>query len=132
MPLVFARKLTFAEPVTAHNFAQLRQRVINGPKEYPGAESVIDSDGAVTSLAALDVSQRTTLANQLLAPSADGDVSTPKRVLRHLQSGDMLLMNRQPTLHKPSIMAHKAKVLNNEKTLRMHYANWYLSLLFEF
>lgn len=29
------------------------------------------------------------------------------QVLRHLQDGDVLLMNRQPTLHKPSIMAHK-------------------------
>jgi len=35
----------------------------------------------------------------------------------------MLLLNRQPTLHKPSIMAHKARVLKSEKTLRMHYSN---------
>lgn len=31
--------------------------------------------------------------------------------------------SRQPTLHKPSIMAHYVKVLKSEKTLRMHYAN---------
>jgi DNA-directed RNA polymerase I subunit RPA1 len=37
--------------------------------------------------------------------------------------GDILLMNRQPTLHKPSIMAHKARVLPGEKTMRLHYAN---------
>ena len=37
----------------------------------------------------------------------------------------MLLMNRQPSLHKPSIMAHKARVLTRvkEQTLRMNYAN---------
>lgn len=29
----------------------------------------------------------------------------------------------QPTLHKPSIMAHVVRVLKGEKTLRMHYAN---------
>lgn len=46
----------------------------------------------------------------------------------------MLILNRQPTLHKPSMMAHKARVLQGEKTIRMHYANWlvsfYLSTLY--
>ncbi len=48
-----------------------------------------------------------------------------KRVWRHLQDGDVVLMNRQPTLHKPSIMAHVARVLRNatHRTIRMHYAN---------
>lgn len=45
-------------------------------------------------------------------------------MLRHLRSGDVLLVNRQPTLHKPSIMAHKARVLTGpHKTIRMHYVN---------
>ena len=34
-----------------------------------------------------------------------------------------MLVNRQPTLHKGSIMAHKVRVLPGEKTLRLHYAN---------
>ena len=42
---------------------------------------------------------------------------------RHLRTGDVLLVNRQPTLHKPGIMAHKARVLKGEKVIRMHYAN---------
>ncbi len=46
-----------------------------------------------------------------------------KTVWRHLHSGDMLLVNRQPTLHKPGIMAHRARVLRNERVIRMHYAN---------
>jgi hypothetical protein len=50
-----------------------------------------------------------------------------KKVYRHLQDGDILILNRQPTLHKPSMMAHRAKVLQGEKTIRMHYANWYVS-----
>lgn len=39
--------------------------------------------------------------------------------------GDVLLVNRQPTLHKPGIMSHKARVLTHiqEQTLRMNYAN---------
>ena len=46
-----------------------------------------------------------------------------KTVFRHLQTGDPLLVNRQPTLHKPSIMAHQARVFPKENTIRMHYAN---------
>lgn len=46
-----------------------------------------------------------------------------KKVWRHLRTGDALLVNRQPTLHKPGIMAHKARVLMGEKVIRMHYAN---------
>jgi len=47
------------------------------------------------------------------------------KVHRHLIDGDVLLVNRQPTLHKPGIMAHKARILMHvkEQTLRMHYAN---------
>lgn len=46
-----------------------------------------------------------------------------KIVYRHLQDGDLMLTNRQPTLHKPGLMAHRARVLKGEKTIRMHYAN---------
>ena len=46
-----------------------------------------------------------------------------KKVWRHLRNGDCLLVNRQPTLHKPGIMAHYARVLKNERVIRMHYAN---------
>ncbi|WAR08046.1 RPA1-like protein, partial [Mya arenaria] len=40
-------------------------------------------------------------------------------VLRHLKNGDVLLLNRQPTLHRPN----QARVLSGGKTLRLHYAN---------
>ena len=76
--------------------------------------------------------QRTAIANQLLTPQgesfADGSSLGPptrnKKVYRHLRDGDIVLLNRQPTLHKPSMMAHRVKVLSGEKTIRMHYANW--------
>lgn len=48
----------------------------------------------------------------------------PKKVHRHLRDGDIVILNRQPTLHKPSMMCHKVKILKGEKTIRMHYANW--------
>ncbi|RXW17855.1 hypothetical protein EST38_g7989 [Candolleomyces aberdarensis] len=133
IPPVFARKLTFPEPVTAANFHEMRQRVITGPHGYPGASMVEYEDGRQQSLDKLTVEQRTAIANQLMTPQGDQTTGkkglytrTPavnKKVYRHLQDGDILILNRQPTLHKPSMMAHRAKVLQGEKTIRMHYAN---------
>ena len=34
-----------------------------------------------------------------------------KIVYRHLRDGDLMLTNRQPTLHRPGLMAHRARVL---------------------
>ena len=45
-----------------------------------------------------------------------------KKVWRHLRTGDAVLVNRQPTLHKPGIMAHHARVLRHERVIRMHCA----------
>ncbi|XP_075591185.1 uncharacterized protein LOC142598108 [Dermatophagoides farinae] len=42
---------------------------------------------------------------------------------RHLKNGDTVLMNRQPSLHKPSILAHFVRVLENQKCFRLHYTN---------
>lgn len=46
-----------------------------------------------------------------------------KVVYRHIHTGDNVLFNRQPTLHKAGLMAHRVKVLPKESTLRMNYAN---------
>lgn len=46
IPPVFARKLTFPEPVTPANVHEMRQLVINGPKTYPGASIVEYEDGS--------------------------------------------------------------------------------------
>ncbi|KAL2844213.1 hypothetical protein BJX68DRAFT_149866 [Aspergillus pseudodeflectus] len=124
VPHVFAKKLTYPEPVTNHNFWEMKQAVINGPDKYPGATAIENELGQVTNLKFKSLDERIALANQLLAPSnwrMKG--SRNKKVYRHLTTGDVVLMNRQPTLHKPSIMGHKARVLPNEKTIRMHYAN---------
>ncbi|KAI0959721.1 hypothetical protein AcW1_004466 [Taiwanofungus camphoratus] len=139
IPPVFARKLTFPEPVTPANFHELRQYVITGPRGYPGATMVEYEGGHLQFLDKLSAEQRTAIANQLLTPQEGNHGSTNrsglqartatvnKKVYRHLRDGDILILNRQPTLHKPSMMAHKARVLQGEKTIRMHYANWSVS-----
>lgn len=124
VPLVFAKKLTYPEPVTSHNFEELSKAVINGMDKYPGAAAIENENGMVLSLKRKTLDQRKALAKQLLTittPGAKGEIG--KKVYRHLQTGDVVVMNRQPTLHKPSMMGHRARVLTNQKTIRMHYAN---------
>ncbi|CAH2351349.1 DNA-directed RNA polymerase I subunit Rpa190p [[Candida] railenensis] len=124
VPPVFAVKLTYPEPVTAHNASELRQAVINGPDKWPGAIQVQNEDGSLVSLIGMTVEQRKAIANQLMTPSngSNGGVIN-KKVYRHIKNKDVVIMNRQPTLHKASMMGHKVRVLPGEKTLRLHYAN---------
>ncbi|KIW10643.1 hypothetical protein PV08_11607 [Exophiala spinifera] len=124
VPLVFAKKLTYPEPVTSHNFDELSKAVINGPDKYPGAAAVENENGQVLSLKRKSLDQRRAIAKQLMTsviPGSKGEIG--KKVYRHLQTGDVVIMNRQPTLHKPSMMGHRARVLTGQKTIRMHYAN---------
>ena len=75
-------------------------------------------DGKMISLVNMSAQERAGKAKLLLS-------NPGVKVYRHLVNGDMLLVNRQPTLHKPGIMAHKARILQHvkEQTLRMNYAN---------
>ncbi|OQR80094.1 DNA-directed RNA polymerase I subunit RPA1-like, partial [Tropilaelaps mercedesae] len=124
VPMVFATRLSYPVPVTPRNVEQLRQAVINGPDIYPGALLVEFEDGRKMRLDVSSRTKREAVAKTLLTPNPDGSLRNATKIVhRHLQSGDMLLLNRQPTLHKPSIMAHRARVLRDEKTLRLHYAN---------
>ncbi|KAF2001316.1 beta and beta-prime subunits of DNA dependent RNA-polymerase [Amniculicola lignicola CBS 123094] len=124
VPPVFAKKLTYPEPVTNHNFYDLKEAVLNGPDKWPGAVAIENEHGQVIALRKKNYEERQALANQLLAPSSTNvNGSRNKKVHRHLNNGDVVIMNRQPTLHKPSMMAHRARVLPGEKTIRMHYAN---------
>lgn len=92
--------------------------------KWPGASAIENEDGRVINLRNKSLEDRVSLANQLLAPTGNNFSGLRnKKVLRHLTNGDVVLMNRQPTLHKPSIMGHRVRVLPGEKTIRMHYAN---------
>ncbi|GIY88578.1 DNA-directed RNA polymerase I subunit RPA1 [Caerostris extrusa] len=124
IPLVFAKKLTFPEPVTFHNVENLRRAVMNGPDVHPGALIVEMEDGRAYRLTS-DAVKRQAIANTLLTPlnSAMKHIGKGKIVHRHIKNGDMVILNRQPTLHRPSMMAHKARILPGEKTLRLHYSN---------
>ncbi|KAL6060056.1 DNA-directed RNA polymerase subunit [Balamuthia mandrillaris] len=101
VPVLVAQILTFPEKVFAHNIDRLRQYVINGPDKHPGANFIIDRDDGSKRLLKF-VPDRKQAANALKL----GDT-----VERHLIDGDVVLFNRQPSLHRISIMAHRARVM---------------------
>eukprot|EP01022_Parablepharisma_sp_SALTPOND_P026873 TRINITY_DN650_c0_g2_i2.p1 TRINITY_DN650_c0_g2~~TRINITY_DN650_c0_g2_i2.p1 ORF type:complete len:3079 (-),score=321.26 TRINITY_DN650_c0_g2_i2:17406-26642(-) len=115
IPQFMAKKLTYPETVAAYNAHKLRKLVTNGADVYPGANIVEDEKGIKIQLSALSKEQRKGLAKTL--------TTGQKTVYRHMETGDILMFNRQPTLHRPSIMGHKARVLPREQTIRMHYSN---------
>ena len=128
VPPVFAKKLTFPELVTPHNVDLMRQLVENGPDIHPGANAIEDERGRVIHLDKFTAEKRAAIAKTLLATTASGSSDAPARTLaktvyRHLRNGDVMLVNRQPTLHKPGILAHKARVLPGQRVVRMHYSN---------
>ncbi|XP_065855362.1 DNA-directed RNA polymerase I subunit 1 [Euphorbia lathyris] len=129
IPPCFAVKLTYPERVTPWNATKLRNAVVNGSECHPGATHYVDR----LSINKLPPARKARISISRKLPSSRGAVTQSgksldceyegKIVYRHLQDGDVVLVNRQPTLHKPSIMAHVVRVLKGEKTLRMHYAN---------
>ncbi|KAE9394109.1 beta and beta-prime subunits of DNA dependent RNA-polymerase [Gymnopus androsaceus JB14] len=97
VPERVAKILTFPDRVTPHNIEMLRKMVRNGTERYPGANFV--SRGQNKKF--LKFGNREAVADGL----AVGDV-----VERHIIDGDVALFNRQPSLHKLSIMCHRVKV----------------------
>ncbi|MEM3626979.1 MAG: DNA-directed RNA polymerase subunit A' [Candidatus Bathyarchaeia archaeon] len=108
VPLEVAMRLSVPEKVTQWNLEEMRKLVINGPEKYPGALYIIRPDGKRIRLEF--VVDREKLA-QALEP---GFI-----VERHLKNGDIAIFNRQPSLHRMSIMAHYVRVLPY-KTFRLH------------
>ncbi|KAH9259671.1 hypothetical protein BASA81_002093 [Batrachochytrium salamandrivorans] len=95
VPRSVALHMTVPERVTALNQEKLSALVRNGPIVYPGARYVV-KDGIRTDLRYS--------AKELVLRL--GDV-----VERHLMNDDVVLFNRQPSLHKMSIMGHRVRVL---------------------
>lgn len=99
IPVLMAQVLTYPEKVTRHNIEKLRQCVRNGPSKHPGANFVTLLDGTRVHLKFVE---KKNVANELKC----GYV-----VERHLEDGDIVLFNRQPSLHRMSIMSHRARIM---------------------
>jgi len=98
VPRSVAMTLTYPEVVTPYNIDRLWEAVRNGPNAYPGALFVIRNDGK-------------RIALQFVRRSADIVLEPGCVVERHLLNGDLVLFNRQPSLHRMSIMGHRVRIL---------------------
>ena len=108
VPRSVAMNLTVPVKVTAFNMQELSQLVSNGPTMHPGAKHIIRSDGTRIDL-------------RFVKNKSDLNLAHGWIVERHLCDGDAVIFNRQPSLHKMSIMAHRAKVLD-WSTFRLNLA----------
>ena len=107
VPLKIAKNITKPVRVNARNLEALKQLVLNGPDIYPGAKVVEKGGGEIM----LKYADRSSVARCL-------DVGD--RVHVHLTDGDVVLFNRQPTLHRMSMMGHIARVMYVGNTFRMN------------
>jgi DNA-directed RNA polymerase beta' subunit len=104
VPIGIAKNITFPEIVTPHNIDWLSKLVRNGRDIYPGANFVIPtSSNSSDEKRQIDLRFRKEKIDLRY-----GDV-----VERHTINGDIYLLNRQPTLHKLSMMGHRCKVIDN-------------------
>ena len=109
VPFVVATDLTVPERVTEWNIEWLKKFVENGHSNYPGANYIISPDGKKKK-----ITEDT--KKQILEELKPGYI-----VERHLMDGDICVFNRQPSLHRMSIMCHKIKVLPG-KSFRLNPA----------
>lgn len=107
VPLFIAMNLTVPEKVDKNNYARLATMVANGPTKYPGAKEMQVNGGDNHRRDLKDGRNNSVVL-------CYGDI-----VYRHILDGDVVFFNRQPSLHKMSMMAHYAKVLTG-KTFRLN------------
>uniref|UniRef100_A0AC35TVV7 DNA-directed RNA polymerase subunit n=1 Tax=Rhabditophanes sp. KR3021 TaxID=114890 RepID=A0AC35TVV7_9BILA len=98
VPRTIAQNMTFPEIVTPFNIDKLQELVNRGDSQYPGAKYIIRENGT-----RIDLRYHPRAADLHLLPGF--------KVERHMTDGDIIVFNRQPTLHKMSMMGHRVKVL---------------------
>jgi DNA-directed RNA polymerase beta' subunit len=108
VPLKIAKNITKPVIVNDLNRDFLMKLVQNGPLEYPGAKILEKKNGENISLRYVDIHSIKLENNDI--------------VHRHIMDGDIILFNRQPTLHKMSMMALVAKVMKKGDTFRFNVA----------
>lgn len=109
VPVKIAMNLTFPEVVAPNNIEYLRKLVKNGTDVYPGANFVFPLSTSASGKRTLPIGLR---YKKEATEIHYGDV-----VERHLVDGDIVLLNRQPTLHKQSMMGHRIKVINDPELM---------------
>jgi DNA-directed RNA polymerase II subunit RPB1 len=109
VPMKVARNMSKPIKVNDMNRSYLTKLVQNGPETYPGAKTLERKNGENISLRYVD---RNSIQLE------NGDI-----VHRHLINGDAVLFNRQPSLHRMSMMCHIIRVMKKGDTFRMNVAD---------
>ena len=109
IPLKIAKNITKPAVVNAKNKDFLLALVKNGPDNHPGAKMLEKKNGDSITLRYVD---RDSVVLE------EGDI-----VHRHMMDGDAILFNRQPTLHRMSMMCHIARIMPQADTFRMNVAD---------
>ena len=109
IPLKVAKNITKPVTVNANNKSFLLKLVRNGPDEYPGAKILEKKNGEQITLRYAD--------------RENIDLNYGDVVHRHMMNGDGVLFNRQPTLHRMSMMCHIAVIMFKGDTFRMNVAD---------
>ncbi|MXR51987.1 DNA-directed RNA polymerase subunit A' [Halovenus sp. WSH3] len=102
-----AKEMTQTMNVNERNLEEARRYVSNGPESHPGANYVRREDG-----------RRLKVTEKNCEELAE-KVEPGWEVSRHLIDGDIVIFNRQPSLHRMSIMAHEVVVMPY-KTFRLN------------
>ena len=109
VPMEIAMNITVPERVTEWNMEYLKKFIERGNDKYPGANYVIRPDG-----------KKKKITHETKEQSLE-EIQPGYIVERHLMDGDISIFNRQPSLHRMSMMCHKVRVLPG-KTLRLNPA----------
>lgn len=107
VPEMIAKEVTVPIYVTPWNIEEMKKYIRNGPNVHPGANYVERPDGRKVRV--YDETKEAVIEK----------LEVGFRVERHLINGDIVLFNRQPSLHRMSMMAHEVKVLPY-KTFRLN------------
>ncbi|KAL8872081.1 MAG: hypothetical protein Q9174_002232 [Haloplaca sp. 1 TL-2023] len=99
IPVQVAKRMTYPERVSRYNIAKLKERIMNGVDRWPGVNYITKPKQGIKQY--LRYGKLHMHAENLQI----GDI-----VERHLDDGDIVLFNRQPSLHKLSILSHYVKV----------------------
>ncbi len=108
VPLKIAENITVPEVVNSRNKPFLTKLMLNGPDKYPGAKILEKKSGESVSLRYTD--------------RENIELNYGDTLHRHMMDGDAVLFNRQPTLHRMSMMCHIVKVLKRGSTFRLNVA----------
>ena len=109
IPMKIAKNITKPVIVNRANRDFLTKLVQNGPDVWPGAKILEKPNGVNITLRWVD---RKSIVLE------DGFI-----VHRHMMDGDAILFNRQPTLHRMSMMCHIARIMKKGDTFRMNVAD---------